>query len=237
MRLLIIEDDEKLSRLIQGVLENEHYVVDTAHDGNIGLELALTGVHSVIVMDWMLPGRDGLSICRAIRNARLVVPILMLTARERVCDRIAGLDTGADDYLVKPFIFDELLARIRALSRRLNLHITSGDPLELRCGNIILDVRSYTARYFNHGLSLTATEWQVLECLVRHAGQALSREQIFSQVWAHDSLAHLTMVDVYISYLRRKLKTSDTVDSPIETVRGVGYRLSTSPSLRANSYV
>ena len=225
MRILIIEDDQKLSYLIQTVFENEHYLVDTACDGNSGLELALTGAHTVIVIDWMLPGRDGISVCRALRNARLAVPILMLTAREQVYDRIAGLDAGADDYLVKPFVFDELLARIRALSRRSTRHVTGSDSMELRCGDFVLDMRSHTARYRNIGLCLTPTEWEVLECLMRHAGQALHREQIFNLVWAHDSLAHLTMVDVYISYLRRKLKTPNGASCPIETVRGVGYRL------------
>ncbi len=226
MRILIIDDDERLCRLIQSVLENERYLVDVANDGNTGLELALSGAHAVIIVDWMMPGRDGLAICRAVRNVRLPIAILVLTARGLVEDRVVGLDTGADDYLVKPFAFDELLARVRALSRRFNISANGSDTMELRCGDITLDCRSHTARRADMGLSLTATEWQVLECLMRHAGQALSREQIFNQVWSHDSLANITMVDVYISYLRRKLQVPAEQISPIETVRGIGYRIS-----------
>lgn len=232
MRLLLIEDDEKLSHLIQTVLENERYLVDAAYDGVTGLELALMGIHTVIVMDWMLPGRDGLSICRAVRNARLSTPILMLTARSLVNDRVLGLDTGADDYLMKPFVLEELLARIRALSRRAPVQSNMiGNTMELRCGDIVLDLHAHTGRFGHHELSLTTTEWQVLECLIRHSGQALSREQIFKQVWAYESMVHITMVDVYISYLRRKLKLTNDKSSPIETVRGVGYRMNPNPML------
>jgi DNA-binding response OmpR family regulator len=223
MRVLLIEDDERLTALIKSVFEQEHYRVDVAHDGNIGLEMALTGVHDIAVVDWMLPGRDGPAICRAIRNARLPLAILILTARGQVEDRVNGLDNGADDYLAKPFAFEELLARVRALSRRFTL--SASDPMELRCGDMTLDLRAHTARRGNVALHLTSTEWQLLECLMRHPNQALSRGQIFHQVWAYDSQAHLTMVDVYISYLRRKLQTAPDLRDPIETVRGLGYRL------------
>ena len=134
-----------------------------------------------------------------------------------------GLDNGADDYLVKPFAFEELLARVRALSRR-TLQ-TAADPTELRCGDITLDMRGHTARRANTALNLTATEWQLLEFMMCHPGQALTREKIFSQVWAFDSQAQVSMVDVYVSYLRRKLKIHPQIDDPIETVRGIGYRL------------
>ncbi len=223
MRILIIEDDERLTLLTKSVFEQEHYRVDVAHDGNIGLELALSGAHAVAVIDWMLPGRDGLAICRAVRNARLPLAILMLTARSQVEDRVAGLDNGADDYLVKPFAFQELLARVRVLSRRFTS--LNGDAMELRCDDITLDLRAHTARRGNAALNLTTTEWQVLECLMRHPQQALTREQIFAQVWAYDSHAHLTMVDVYISYVRNKLNVGYSRPNPIETVRGIGYRL------------
>lgn len=226
MRLLVIEDDVKLSQFIRDMLEDEHFQVDIAHDGGIGLELAFTGSHAVIVIDWMLPSQDGLSVCRAIRNARISTPILMLTGRAEIRDRVAGLDSGADDYLVKPFALEELLARVRALSRRgISLAGVGGNTMELRCGELVLDLRAHVARYGYNPLSLTTTEWQVLECLMRHADSALSREQIFRQVWTFDSMAHLTMVDVYISYLRRKLKSGQDDDGPIETVRGIGYRL------------
>jgi two-component system, OmpR family, response regulator len=224
MRILLIDDDQRLTRLTTSVLEEEGYRVDVAHDGEMGLETALTAVHSVIVLDWMLPNRDGPAICRAIRHAHVMTPILMLTARGQVEDRVVGLDNGADDYLAKPFAFEELLARIRALSRR-TLQTVATDPTELRCGDITLDLHGHTARRSNTALNLTSTEWQLLEYLMRHPGQALTREQIFNQVWEFDSHAQLSMVDVYVSYLRRKLKTSQQPDNPIETVRGVGYRL------------
>ncbi len=223
MRILLIDDDQRLTRLMTTVLEDDGYRVDVSHDGISGLDNALTRLHSVIVVDWMLPGRDGPAICRAVRSAQLNTPILMLTARSQVEDRVTGLDNGADDYLVKPFAFAELLARVRALTRR-TLQSTT-DPTELRCGDIIMDLHSHSARRGNIAVNLTATEWQLLEFLMRHPGQALSREAIFNQVWAFDSQAQISMVDVYISYLRRKLKTQQHPDDPIETVRGVGYRL------------
>jgi DNA-binding response OmpR family regulator len=176
-------------------------------------------------MDWMLPDRDGPAICRAVRNARLPLALLMLTARGQVEDRVIGLDNGADDYLVKPFAFEELLARVRALSRRFAPAANGSDPMELRCGDITLDVRAHTMRRGNVGVSLTTTEWEVLECLMRHPYQALSREQIFRQVWSYDSQVQVTIVDLYISYLRHKLQVTPEVVNPIETVRGVGYRL------------
>jgi two-component system, OmpR family, response regulator len=222
MRILIIEDDQRLTRLMSRVLEEEHFSVDVAHDGDTGLEFALRGIHDIAIVDWMLPGRDGLAICRAIRAARLPIAVLMLTARGQLEDRVAGLDSGADDYLTKPFAFEELLARLRALGRRFT--VSSGDAWELRSGEIVLDLRAHTARRADHVLDLTATEWNLLECLMRHAGQALSRQQLLDYVWSYERDVQLTMVDVYISYLRRKLNLPGYPD-PIQTVRGVGYRL------------
>lgn len=222
MRILLIEDDQRLARLMTRVFEEEHFAVDVAHDGDTGLELALRGVYDVAIVDWMLPGRDGPAVCRAIRAARLTTAILMLTARGQVEDRVAGLDSGADDYLVKPFAFEELLARVRALGRR--FIVTASDASELRCGNLVLDLRAHTARRGDRPLDLTSTEWNLLECLMRHAGQALTRQQILDYVWSYESDVQPTMVDVYISYLRRKLNLPGYPD-PIETVRGVGYRL------------
>ena len=141
MRILIIEDDQRLTRLMKQVMEEEKLIVDIAHEGNTGLELALRGTYDVAVIDWMLPGRDGLAICRSIRAARMPTALLLLTARSQVEDRVAGLDSGADDYLTKPFSFEELLARIRALGRRFD--IGGGDCSELRCGEIVLDLRAH----------------------------------------------------------------------------------------------
>ena len=222
MRILIIEDDQRLTRLIKQVLEEEKLSVDVAHDGDIGLELALRGMYDVAVIDWMLPGRDGPAICRSIRAARLPTALLLLTARSQIEDRVAGLDSGADDYLVKPFAFEELLARVRALGRRFD--VAAGDLFELRCGEIVLDLRAHTARRGSHPLDLSATEWNLLECLLRHPGQALSRQQILDYVWSYQSGVQQSMVEVYVSYLRRKLNQPGKRD-PIQTVRGVGYRL------------
>jgi two-component system, OmpR family, response regulator len=222
MRVLVIEDDVRLARLIGRVLEEERMTVDVAHDGETGLELALRGTAQVAIVDWMLPGRDGPSICRAIRAARLPISLLLLTARGQLEDRVTGLDSGADDYLVKPFAFEELLARVRALGRR---YLPPGvDPDELRVGDLVLDLRAHSGRRGAQTLDLTATEWNLLECLMRHVGQTLNRQQILDYVWSYGSDVQMTMVDVYISYLRRKLNVPGRAD-PIETVRGVGYRL------------
>lgn len=225
MRVLVIEDDQRLARLIARVLTEEHYTVDVAHEGNMGLELALSGVPTVAIVDWMLPGRDGPAICRAVRAAHLPVALLLLTARGQVEDRVSGLDSGADDYLTKPFAFEELLARVRALTRRFTL-TNGGAPGEIRTGELVLDLRAHSARRGDHILDLTATEWNLLECLLRHPGQTLTRQQILDYVWAYDTDVQLSLVDVYISYLRRKLNVPGRLD-PIQTVRGVGYRLET----------
>jgi DNA-binding response OmpR family regulator len=222
MRILLIEDEQRLARLIARVLGEEQYDVEIAYDGDTGLDLALSGSYDVAIVDWMLPGRDGLAVCRAIRAARLPLAILLLTARGQIEDRVAGLDSGADDYLVKPFAFEELLARVRALGRRFT--VASGDPWELRCGALVLDMRARSARRGDTLLDLTATEWRFLEYLMRHPGHALTRQQIMDYVWSYDRDVLSTQVDVYVSYLRRKLSVPGRPD-PIQTVRGVGYRL------------
>ena len=222
MRVLLIEDDKRLTRLISTVLEEEAISLDIAHDGDTGLELALRGIHDVAIIDWMLPGRDGPSICRAIRAAHVSISILMLTARSQVEDRVAGLDSGADDYLVKPFSFDELLARLRALGRRYNPAI--GDGFELRVGGLVMDTRIHSLRRNERAIELTKTEWDLLEYLMRHPGQTLSRQNILDYVWSYENAVKPELVDVYISYLRQKLNLAPLSD-PIQTVRGLGYRL------------
>ncbi len=222
MRILLIEDDQRLARLIARVLADEHYQVDLAHDGESGLELALRGIYEVAIVDWMLPGRDGPSICRAVRAARLPTAMLLLTARGQIEDKVAGFDSGADDYLVKPFAFEELLGRVRALGRRFDL--SASEANELRVGELVLDLRGHTARRGVRSLDLTPTEWNLLEYLLRNAGQTLTRQQILDYVWSYDHDVQPQMVDVYVSYLRRKLNAPGERD-PIVTVRGVGYRL------------
>ncbi|GAB4206053.1 MAG: response regulator transcription factor [Roseiflexaceae bacterium] len=223
MRILIIEDDQKLARLIGRVLTEERCAVDLAHDGETGLELLLRGNYDVAVIDWMLPGRDGPALCRTVRAAHLPVALLLLTARGQIEDRVSGLDSGADDYLVKPFAFEELTARVRALGRRFSV-AAGGDAEELRRGDLVLDLRAHTARRASQPLDLTATEWNLLEFLMRHHGQTLSRQQILDYVWSYERDVQATLVDVYVSYLRRKLHLPGRPD-PIRTVRGMGYRL------------
>lgn len=222
MRVLVIEDDKRLAAMIQKMLETERYNVDVINDGSLGLELAMRGMHELAVIDWMLPGRDGPSIVRAIRNQSLPVGILMLTARGQVEDRVKGLESGADDYLVKPFAMDELLARLHAISRRFNPD--GSDPMELRVGNMVMDMRLHTLRRAEKSIELSRTEWDLLEYLMLHPRQTLTRENILDHVWSYDGNVKQDLVDVYISYLRQKLNVPGLAD-PICTVRGVGYRL------------
>jgi two-component system OmpR family response regulator len=222
VRVLLIEDDKRLSVLIRKVLESEHFNVDVAYDGDEGVEIALRGAEDVVIVDWMLPGRDGPSVCRAIRAARIPTAILMLTSRTQVEDRVAGLYSGADDYLGKPFSFDELIARVHALGRRFS--DSAASAWELRVGSLVLDTRIHTARRADKSLDLTKTEWSLLECLMRHPGQVLSRELILDYVWSYENSVQPSMVDVYISYLRQKLRMPNRKD-PILTRRGLGYSL------------
>lgn len=222
MRVLLIEDDRRLSVLMRKVLEAEHFSVDAAFDGDEGVEIALRGAHDVAIVDWMLPGRDGPSICQAIRAAHIPTAILMLTSRTQIEDRVAGLYSGADDYLGKPFSFDELIARVHVLGRRFSDHVAN--VWELRVGSLVLDTRTHTARRADKILDLTKTERTLLECLMRHPGQVLSREFILDYVWSYENHVQPSMVDVYISYLRSKLRLPDCKD-PIQTRRGLGYAL------------
>lgn len=222
MKILLIEDDKRLAKLVKQVLEDEHYSVDVENDGESGLEVVLRTAHDLVIVDWMLPGRDGPSICRKIRSAKMTIPILMLTARGQVEDRVTGLESGADDYLVKPFDFDELIARIRALSRRYSPG--SVDPDELRLGSIVMDVKAHSVRRANESVELTKKEWELLEYFLRHPNQTLSRTAILDYVWSYESSVQPEMVDVYVSYLRQKITVTGMKD-PIQTVRGFGYLL------------
>ncbi len=222
MRILLIEDDKRLAALVSSVLEQENFSVDVANDGDTGLELALRGVHDVAIVDWMLPGQDGPTICRKVRAARLPTGLLLLTARGQVEDRVTGLESGADDYLTKPFAFDELIARIHALTRRMNP--TAIDSWELRRGSLVMDIKAHNLRRDDKQIELTKKEWDLLEFFMRHPGQVLTRQEILDYVWSYESNVQPEMVDVYISYLRQKLNL-DGRKNPIVTVRGFGYRL------------
>jgi two-component system OmpR family response regulator len=221
MRVLLIEDDKRLAALIQRVLEDEGYNVDAVNDGDTGLEFALRGPYDAAIIDWMLPGRDGPSIIRAMRAARLTTGIILLTALGQVEDRVAGLDSGADDYLTKPFAFDELLARLRALDRRVQ---KTADGNELRVGKTVMDLGAHSLRRADKKIELTKTEWDLLEYFLRHPGMTLTRQNILDYVWSLEASVKPELVDVYIAYVRQKINVEGMSD-PIETVRGVGYKL------------
>jgi two-component system, OmpR family, response regulator len=216
VRALVVEDQPKLASLIQRGLSEEGYAVDVAPDGPGALVRATATEYDVIVLDVMLPGFDGFEVCRRLREQTVQAPVLMLTARDGVDDRIAGLDLGADDYLTKPFAFDELLARLRALTRRGALERT---PV-LAVGALRLDPRARQVWRGDEKIDLSAKEFALLETFMRHPGQVLSRFELLEHAWdfAYDNRSNV--VDVYVRYLRRKLGAS-----AIETVRGAGYRL------------
>jgi two-component system, OmpR family, response regulator len=222
MHLLVIEDDPRLSRLLKRLLEDDRHVVELATDGEGGLEVAedATGIDCVI-LDIGLPDISGLEVARRMRARGLAVPILMLTARDTVGDRVIGLDAGADDYLVKPFAFEELSARLRALARR---GAPSGRRTKptLVAGPIVLDETARLVTVDGATVDLSPREFSLLECLLRHVGQTLSRDQLLDQAWPFGVAVTPNAVDAYIHYLRDKLGTAGR---HIQTIRGVGYRL------------
>jgi len=224
MRLLIVEDERKLARLLRGLLEDENHTVDVAGDGEEALDFIRGGDYDLVVLDVMLPGMDGLEVCRQVRALKIKTPIIMLTARTSVEDRVAGLDAGADDYLTKPFAFAELLARIRALSRR---ETSVGEGNVIAVGAITLDLKSREVRRGDRQIDLTPKEFALLEYFMRHPNQVLSGQQIADHVWSYDFDGLTNRVAVYVSYLRRKLDGSgaESETTPIQTVHGVGYRL------------
>ena len=220
MRLLVVEDEGGIAGALRQGLSEQGYAVDVARDGEQGRDHALAATYDVILLDILLPKLDGLSLLRDLRKRGMTTPILLLTARDAIDDRVAGLDAGADDYLVKPFSFSELLARIRALLRRPVLR--AGDRLVT--GDVAMDLGARTVTRGTQAVTLTPREFAVLEYLLRHPGQALSRTQIAEGVWSWEFHGESNVVDVYIGYLRRKLD-EDGVPSIIETLRGYGYRL------------
>ncbi len=222
-RILIIEDDQAILKLLQRGLAYEGYVVDMATDGRTGLILARDHTPDLVILDWMLPGIDGLEVCNRLRSGGSI-PILMLTAKDTVQDRIQGLDAGADDYMVKPFNLDELLARVRALLRR-----TQPERVPvLKFADLTLDTGSRQASRGNRLVSLTAKEYELLELFLRHPKQVLTREVIFDRVWGYDFGGESNVLEVYIRYLRQKLEAEEE-PRLIHTVRGVGYVMRENP--------
>jgi heavy metal response regulator len=225
MRILIAEDDRKVASFIRQGLEEEGHAVEVAGDGNTALSLAGQGPSfDLVILDVMLPGRDGFSVLRALREARVTTPVLVLTARDSVTDKVTGLDAGADDYLAKPFAFAELLARVRALLRR----GTEQRAAVLRVADLTLDPWRRDAARGARRLSLTTREYALLEYFMRNAGRVLTRPMLAEHVWGLDFDSESNVVDVYVGYLRRK------VDAPgeprlLHTVRGSGYVLRPDP--------
>jgi two-component system, OmpR family, response regulator len=224
VRLLLVEDDAKLARAVVRGLRHEGYAVDVVGDGDAALTQAAVWEYDGIVLDVMLPNRDGFDVCRTLRERDCWAPILMLTARGQVGDRIRGMDVGADDYLAKPFDFGELLARLRALVRR----APPQRPARVQVGDLVVDPATHEVARAGVAVALTAREFGVLEYLARHAGEAVTRATLLDHVWDENFEGSTNVVDVYVGYLRKKLE--QPFDRPlIRTIRGVGYALEAEP--------
>jgi DNA-binding response OmpR family regulator len=220
MKILIVEDEHLIATSLKKGLEQEHYTVDVAFDGLEGYDLAASGDHDIILLDLMLPGLDGLSICQKLRSENIHTPILMLTAKSQINDKVKGFDSGADDYLTKPFAFEELLARIRALSRRPQK--TNGKILSV--ADLSMDTTNFIVTRGTREIHLSSKEYSLLECFLRHPNQILSKDQLIQYVWSYESDILPNTVEVYIRNLRQK------IDQPfkkklIQTVRGFGYKI------------
>jgi two-component system OmpR family response regulator len=224
VRVLLVEDDAKLARAVARGLRHEGYAVDVAADGDAALMQAAVYDYDAIVLDIMLPRRDGLGVCDALRERGCWAPVLMVTARGAIPDRVRGLDAGADDYLPKPFDFDELLARLRALLRR----APAERPARLEVGDLVVDPATHAVTRAGTPVELTAREFAVLEYLARHPGQAVTRTRLLDHVWDENYDGSTNVVDVYVGYLRRKLE--QPFGRPlIRTLRGVGWTLEPEP--------
>jgi DNA-binding response OmpR family regulator len=221
MRILIIEDETRLAEIIARVLTQERYDVDVAHDGESGLELALSGSYDALIVDRMLPGRDGLDIVHMLREERIGTPVLILTALGDLAERVEGLDAGADDYLGKPFAFEELLARLRALTRRTDRPIL--DQAQIFAG-VTVNLSLREVNRDGEQIALSPREFAMLETFVRNRGRVLTRDQLLERVWGYDAEPQGNVVDLYVHYLRRKLETPGS-DPFIRTIRGTGYLL------------
>ncbi len=224
-RLLVVDDDKKITNLLHRALVYEGYDVEVAQDGQEGLALALQTSPDLVVLDLMLPRVDGMEVCRRLR-AGGDVPILMLTAKDAVADRVAGLNMGADDYLVKPFALEELLARVSALLRR---HARSGETDTLRYADLTLNISTRIAYRGARAIELTTTEYELLLLFMRRAGQVITRELLMDRVWGYDFDGESNVLEVYVRYLRKKLEANGE-PRLIQTVRGAGYALREQPA-------
>ena len=219
MYILVVEDERRLAQVVRKVLEEEGHTVDVAHDGEEGLAMAMDGSHDVVLLDVLLPGIDGFEVCRSLRASRVDTPVLLLTALDAVEDRVRGLDAGADDYLPKPFAFQELLARLRALGRR---RVQAREPDQLQTADLMLDLRRRRAVRDGRAIDLSPKEFALLEFLMRNQGRVVTRTQILDHVWGYDYSPDSNLVDVYVTYLRRKIDRGHG-QKLIRTVRGAGY--------------
>lgn len=220
MTILIVEDEKKLSDILKTALMSERYAVDVAYDGDVGLEKALTNNYQAIILDIMLPKKDGIAVCQELRKKGIHTPIIMLTARETLVDRVTGLDAGADDYLTKPFGIEELLARIRAVLRRRK----TTDLLALKLGDLILDPKKHEVTRGGKILNLTPKEYRLLEILMKSTGTALTRKELIAVAWGPHFKESQNDLNVHMRYLRRKIDASPAKPL-IHTVRGVGYTI------------
>ncbi len=219
MKILVVEDDPKIRSFIRRGLEEQGFTVEVCGDGDQGLSHAISASHDAIVLDIMLPGRDGLSLLRELRERKNAVPVILLTARSSLAERVEGLGLGADDYLTKPFYMEELIARLHAVVRR-----SSGEPISvLRVADLVVDLISREVKRGEDELEMTAREFNLLQLLMRSPGRVLTRTQILEHVWGYDFDPQTNVVDVYIRRVRRKIDRGDS-PSLIETVRRVGYR-------------
>lgn len=222
MRILVIEDDHKIANAIKRGLEQETFAVDVCFDGKEGLGQASTIDYDLIILDRMLPEiADGLNICRALRDQEKHVPILILTAKDKIADRVEGLDAGADDYLIKPFAFEELLARVKTLLRRPKNKIND----ILKVDDLILNLKTFQVQRKNKRIDLTSKEFALLEYLVRNPNRVLTKENIISHVWDYDADILPNTVEVFIGYLRNKIDRPFKKFPLIHTVRGFGYKI------------
>lgn len=222
MRVLVVEDEHRIANTIKKGLEIEHFAVDVSYDGNDGYHLATTEEYDVIVLDLMLPSMDGITICKKLREGKNHTPILMLTAKGQIQDKVEGLDSGADDYLTKPFSFEELLARIHALNRRPKQMIA----LTLQVADLVLNTREYTVARNKTSIQLSSKEFSLLEYMMRNANKIVTKDQIISHVWDYDADVLPNTVEVYIKNLRSKIDYPFHNEKQlIHTVRGFGYKI------------
>ncbi|WP_053957315.1 response regulator transcription factor [Inediibacterium massiliense] len=219
MRILLVEDELRLSEALEYILKKNNYIVDTAFDGITGQEMAETGIYNIIILDRMLPGKEGVEVLKAIRSQRITTPVLILTAKDAIKDRVEGLNSGADDYVIKPFSNQELLARVRALGRRQTETIINE---EIKIGNIIFNTLKGEINIDGKITKLSSKESQIFEILIKNKNMVVTKEQLLEKIWGFQSDIELNNIEVYLSYLRKKLALLNC-NVIIETFRGRGY--------------